>query len=102
MPSYAPPVTDDLLARLTEAIEAKASKAEAARTVLILPRRNGKATLFPFLADNDPNAVLRRCDADRRIVAAYRLTAESSDLHADAWMVMRSVIRDLATAYGVA
>lgn len=101
MSTYAAPVTDDLVTRLAEAIDAKADNAHAVSTMLTPSRRNGKTTLFQFLADHDPAGVSRRCEADRQIVETYRMTAEASDLHADAWMVMRAVIHYLASAYGV-
>lgn len=101
MSTHAAPVTDDLLARLSEEIDAREQKTRSAATVLTLGRRNGKATLHAFLAGNSPDAALRRCDADRKIVETYRITVESPDLHADAWMVMRAVIHYLASAYGV-
>jgi hypothetical protein len=59
----------DLVSRLLEAITAKEGKAEAAKALHVsfdMARRNGKATLYAFLDDNDPSSVLRRCAADRR------------------------------------
>lgn len=65
----------DLVSRVLAAIEAKQQKARAVQGLGVLldwPRRNGKATLRAFLEDNDPVAVIDRCDADRRMVELFQ------------------------------
>lgn len=52
------------------------------------------------IALNNPDAVLRRCAADRKILELWAAVRESSALHADAHSVMREVIRSLAEGYG--
>jgi hypothetical protein len=90
----------DVAARLLAAIDECAAHAEAAKGLaLVLPRRNGKATLHTFMNDNGPEAVLRRCEADRRIVQTYQRTCNS--LHIDAFGVMAETVDNLLDAYGL-
>lgn len=69
--------------------------------ITIYPEGGHDAAQAEHIARNDPAAVLRRCAADRRIVEAYRLTAEAPELHADAWIVMKDVLADLAEGYRI-
>lgn len=73
----------DLSSLLLAAIEQKATKAEAAKSLTVLlnwPRQNGKATIRAFMDDNAPAAILRRCAADRRTVEQW--VEESNDWRA--------------------
>lgn len=61
-----------------------------------------------FIADNDPSSVLRRCEADRKIVEIYRdlcskETGQAWDLstRTGAHMMMIRVLDALASAYSV-
>jgi hypothetical protein len=49
---------------------------------------------------NDPDTVLRRCAADRKILELWHAARESAELHADAFSVMREAVQALAEGYG--
>lgn len=92
----------DLSARLLAAIDERAARAEAAKALhfsFTWPRLNGKATMQAFMNENSPDAVLRRCEADRRIVQTYQRTCNS--LHIDAFGVMAETVDNLLDAYGL-
>lgn len=76
----------DVVSRLLAAIDERERKARAAGSLQAMwwqpgGRRNGRNTIREFLTDNDPDSVLRLCQAHRDIVAMFPVSAPHLDTH---------------------
>lgn len=111
----------DLVSRLLEAIEAKEEKAlrvkadwhQVGETGVIVASDGGRnpeecangnwAGIAEFMVDNDPSSVLRRCEADRRLL---KLWADpfgywTADQAKAAAQMKDAMLLELARGYGI-